>query len=202
MSKTKKEFNIIYLILGLIIVLAISLFAFKMINRNNSATENNNSTNNINNTTNANSNTKNNNASTNEANLNFKIKDIKCSKGQEITVEVEMLNDSDFVAANFEYNYDSDSLEYIDYKVGNSLENAAMFIVNDDKDNHKVLIGFVAKPEEEKEIKSGKIIDINFKVKDNLTATKIDNKFDCTTLKQEDGTDIKFNIQQGKIEIQ
>lgn len=48
---------------------------------------------------------------------NFRIKDIKCNKGQEINVEIELLNDSNFVAANFEYKYDSTNLEYLSYEV-------------------------------------------------------------------------------------
>jgi len=135
------------------------------------------------------------------ADANFKVKDIKCLAGQEIDVEVELLNDCEFVAANFEYKYDSTNLEYINYEVGDSIKNGAMTIVNNDKTNDKVLIGFVAKPDGEKIIKSGKIIDIKFKVKDRLTKNRIDNIFDSTTLKKEDGTDVSYNVQQGMIEI-
>ena len=136
-----------------------------------------------------------------ESIANFNVKDIKCKLGQEINIELELLNDCDFVAANFEYKYDSKNLEYINYVVGDSIKNGAMTIVNNDTANEKILIGFVAKPDGEKTIKAGKIIDIKFKVKDNLTKNKIYNKFESTTLKTEDGTDIKYNIQQGTIEI-
>lgn len=133
--------------------------------------------------------------------INFKIKDVECSKGEEINIEVELLNNSEFVAANFEYEYDSSSLEYISYEIGDSLKDGAMTIVNNDQNNEKVLIGFVAKPDGEKKIKSGKVIDIKFRVKDDLTLKNIKNKFECTTLKKEDGTDINFNIHQGKIQV-
>lgn len=144
---------------------------------------------------------KNESSSSSKQTANFRVKDIKCKPGQELNVEIELLNDCDFVAANFEYKYDSKSLEYINYVVGDSIKNGAMTIVNNDTANEKILIGFVAKPDGEKTIKAGKIIDIKFKVKDNLTKNKIYNKFESTTLKTEDGTDIKYNIQQGTIEI-
>lgn len=136
-----------------------------------------------------------------DASANFKIKDIKCNKGQEINVEIELLNDCNFVAANFEYKYDANNLEYINYETGNSLKDGAMTIVNNDETNKKILVGFVAKPDGDKIVESGKIIDVKFKVKDTLTKNKIENVFECTTLKKEDGTDIKYNVQQGIIEI-
>ena len=86
-------------------------------------------------------------------------------------------------------------------KFGESIKNGAMTLVNKDNNNKKVLIGFVAKPDGEKIIKSGKVIDIKFKVKDSLTNNNIKNVFECTTLKKEDGTDVKYNIQQGIIEV-
>lgn len=173
-------------ILLLIAIIVIIIFVFKSLHKEEKINSNNNE-----------------NMSNSEQTIdaNFKVKDIKCSKGQEIKVEIELLNDSDFVAANFEYKYDSKNLEYINYEVGDSIKDGAMTIVNNDKTKQKVLIGYVAKPESEKTIKAGKIIDIKFKVKDNLTQNSIENIFECTTIKKEDGTDIKYNIQQGIIKI-
>lgn len=34
-----------------------------------------------------------------------------------------------------------------------------------------------------------------------MNKKRIENIFDCTTLKKEDGTDVKYNIQQGMIII-
>ena len=164
-------------ILLLIIMIVIIVFAIKSIHKNKDNNDNS------------------------EQIANFRINNIKCTKGQEITVEIELLNNSDFVAGNFEYKYDSTCLEYLNYEIGDSIKDGAMTIVNNDKANNKVLIGFVAKPESEKIIKAGKIIDIKFKVKEALTKNKIENVFECTTLKEEDGTDIKYKVQQGIIEI-
>lgn len=174
MNKKKKEISLGTILLVIIMVLAISIILFKLVNNTKYVEKND---------------------------VVFKIKDIKCLKGQEVNVEIELLNESDFVAANFEYKYDGDSLEYINYEIGESLKDGAMTIVNNDDKNKKILIGFVAKPDGEKTIKAGKIIDIKFKVKEALTKNKIENIFDCTTLKKEDGTDINSNIQQGTIEI-
>ncbi|MBP3831432.1 MAG: hypothetical protein ILA02_03565 [Clostridia bacterium] len=174
MNKKKKEIRLGTILLVIIMVLAISIILFKLVNNTKYVEKND---------------------------VVFKIKDIKCLKGQEVNVEIELLNDSDFVAANFEYKYDGDSLEYINYEIGESLKDGAMTIVNNDDKNKKILIGFVAKPDGEKTIKAGKIIDIKFKVKEALTKNKIENIFDCTTLKKEDGTDINSSIQQGVIEI-
>ncbi len=175
MKKTKKGISLGYIILGIIIILCISIPVYRIIKQKQGSVINN---------------------------ADFKIENIKCSKGQEITVEIELLNNSDFVAANFEYKYDSSSLEYISYEIGNSIKDGAMTLVNNDKAKEKVLIGFVAKPDGEKEIKSGRIIDIKFRVKEDLTQNNINNKFECTTLKKEDGTDVKFNIHQGTIEVE
>ena len=134
--------------------------------------------------------------------VNIRINDIKCSKGDEISVEVQMLNDSDFVAANFEYIYDKDSLEYVSYEVGDSLQDGAMTMVNNDEPNSKILIGFIANPNGTKKVESGKLIILKFKVKDQSSANIIKNEFKSTTLKKEDGTDIISNIKQGNIEVQ
>lgn len=185
MNKRKSGISLGVIIL-LLIIAVVALFIYKKLNTNEIINSKNNPE--ISN-------------SSKDLVANFKIKDINCNKGQEINIEIELLNDSDFVAANFEYKYDGDSLEYINYEIGESLKDGAMTIVNNDDKNKKILIGFVAKPEGEKTIKSGKIIDIKFKVKEALTKNKIENIFDCTTLKKEDGTDINNNIQQGIIEI-
>ena len=181
MKKRRRGISLSVIILILIIIIT-AIFLIKRINKKEIKDSNNN-------------------ISTSENSTNFKIKDIKCKSGEEICVEIELLNDSDFVAANFEYKYDSNALEYINYEIGDSIKDGTITLVNNDKSNEKVLIGCIVKTDSESIIKSGKIIDIKFKVKDSLTVNKIENLFDCTTLKEKDGTDIKFNIQQGIIEI-
>ena len=132
----------------------------------------------------------------------FKVENVSTEKGQEFEIEIDLSNTQDFVAANFEYDYDASKLEYIGYEVGDSLKNGAMTMVNNDKESSKVLIGYVSNPEEtDKTIKAGKLVTLKFKSIDNSKNQKIENTFDCTTLKKEDGTDIDFKIEQGIIDI-
>ena len=185
MKRKKPRINLGVVILILIIVITI-IFIINKVNKKEK---------------NVNINAENISSDENNQNANFKVKDIKCKNGDEISIEIELLNDSEFVAANFEYKYDSKALEYINYELGDSIKDGTMTVVNDDKANEKVLIGCIVKPDSESTIKPGKIIDIKFKVKESLSINKIENLFNCTTLKEKDGTDIKFNIQQGIIEI-
>ena len=49
---------------------------------------------------------------------------------------------------------------------------------------------------------NGKVMILKFKIKNNINDKKIQNEFKCTTLKQEDGTNVNYKIQQGLIEIE
>lgn len=144
--------------------------------------------------------------STNEDNSNakgiaFEINNIKCSKEEEIEVAINLDNETDFVAANFEMPYDGKNMEYVNYKIGNSLENGAMTLVNNNESENKVYIGFVAKPGEETVIPKGNLVTLKFRIKENAENKKINTEFNCTTLKQKNGEDVLFNIRQGVIEI-
>ena len=110
------------------------------------------------------------------SNTKFKVADVEASKGEEI-----------------------DILEYVSYEKGETAENAAMLMINNVDD--KVLIGYVADPQKEKTLNSGNIISLKFKVKDDTKVEEIKNIFKCTTLKKEDGSDIKYDIEQGNIKI-
>ncbi len=179
MAKNKKGIRLTSLILILLIILAIIFATIKVLNKQDKQIIN----------------------AKAGANTHLVIKDIKASAGQEINIEVNLQNDSNFVAANFEYIYDSTNLEYVDYKAGDSINNAAMLIVNNDVENSKLMIGFVANPQADKNIKSGNVISLRFKVKDNTDKNEIINEFKCTTLKDESGVDIEHDIKQGTIKI-
>jgi hypothetical protein len=133
------------------------------------------------------------------SNTKFKVKDVEIGKGEEVAIEIDLLNTSNFVAANFEYQYDKDNLEYVSYEKGETAENAAMLMINNVED--KILIGYVADPQKEKTLKAGNIVSLKFKVKDSAKVEEIKNIFKCTTLKNEDGSDIKYDIEQGNIKI-
>lgn len=139
----------------------------------------------------------------NENMLKFKVSDVTGSPGEEITIHIEMLEDSDFVAGNFELTYDKEKMECIHYEKGEILENGAMSIVNNDTDNGKVLIGYVAEPDEENTIqKAGNLVSITFKINEEIEDLTVNPVFSCSTLKAEDGTDIPNEIEQGIIKVQ
>ena len=100
MSDKKKKKTLWAIIIGIILVLIVSILIYVIANKK-----------------------ENNNDLTDDSIVHFKVKDIKCLKDQEIDVEIELLDDSNFVAANFEYKYDTTNLEYINYEIGKTLEN-------------------------------------------------------------------------------
>ena len=181
MSNKKIEIKLVYVIAIIIAICVIAFVVHKVNNKDNNSTP----------TTKQNVEI--------SSNTKFKVADVEASKGEEIDIKINLLNTANFVAANFEYQYDKDSLEYISYEKGETAENAAMLMINNVDD--KVLIGYVADPQKEKTLNSGNIISLKFKVKDDTKVEEIKNIFKCTTLKNEDGSDIKYDIEQGNIKI-
>ena len=131
----------------------------------------------------------------------FKVSDLECFLGEEVIVEINMLDDASFVAANFDFIFD-DNLEYLGYEKGEILENAALAMVNDSVETNKISIGYVGNPNEEvHKVNAGRLLRIKFKIKDNISVDTINPILQCTTLKNSDGEDINVNINQGSIKI-
>lgn len=132
----------------------------------------------------------------------FEISDIIAKSGEEITINIKMLEDSSFVAANFELLYDSKQLEYVEYEEGDILKEGAMSVINNDEDNNKISIAYIANFQSETAIvKKGDLANITFKIKKSITDTKINTEFKCTTLKDKDGQDVQNVINQGTIVV-
>ena len=132
----------------------------------------------------------------------FEVDNVVANSNDEITINIKMLKDSNFVAGNFELVYDSGKMQYIDYKEGEILEKGAMSIVNNDKENNKVRIAYVANPKSESNlIEKGELLSIKFKLKNSTTDEEIKPEFNCTTLKDKDGIDIPCVIKQGVISL-
>ena len=132
----------------------------------------------------------------------FKVSSITCKPGNEVDIDIEMINDSDFVAANFELLYDKSKMEYMEYNKQEIMNNSAMSIVNNDENTGKVLIGYVGNPENKNNVvKAGKILSITFKINKELNDLDIKPEFKCTTLKKSDGTDILSEIEQSIIYV-
>ena len=132
----------------------------------------------------------------------FEVSDVIGNAGEEITITVKLLEDFNFVAANFEFLYDSSKMEYIKYEETEILKNAAMSIVNNDKNSDKILIAYVGDPQNETDIvKQGELIKMTFRLKDEISNEKIKPEFKCATLKEKNGQDVLNVIKQGTIII-
>lgn len=130
----------------------------------------------------------------------FNVENVRAKSGEEITINIKMQEDSSFVAANFELLYNSSEMEYIKFEKGTILNEGAMSIINNDEENNKILIAYVSNPQSKKDIiKKGDLISITFKINEQITNVKINPEFKCTTLKKEDGKDVKNIINQGTI---
>ena len=137
-----------------------------------------------------------------EEKVTFEISDITANANDEITINIKMIEDASFVAGNFELLYDSEKMEYIKYEKGQILEEAAMSIVNNNESDSKVSIAYVSDPQNETNcIPKGELIKITFKINETVSNTKISPQFECSTLKDKEGNDIKFTINQGTITI-
>lgn len=122
----------------------------------------------------------------------FEISDIIAESGDEIIINIKMLEDSDFVAANFELLYDSKQMQYVKHEEGDILKQGAMSVINNDEANNKISIAYVAKIQNETDrVKKGDLVKITFKKKQTITDAKIDTEFKCTTLKDKDGQDVQ-----------
>lgn len=138
----------------------------------------------------------------NENKVTFEVNNLIANSGEEITITIKMLEDSNFVAANFELLYDREKMEYVKNEKGAIFEQAAMSIINNDTDNNKISFAYVGNPQDETNvIKKGNIANITFKIKESIVDKNIFTEFKCTTLKDKDGNDISKNIKQGTIAI-
>lgn len=133
----------------------------------------------------------------------FKVSDITAKAGDKITISIKMLEDSNFVAGNFEFSYDSSKIEYVKYEEGDILKGGAMSLVNHDEENDKISIAYIANPEnDESAVAKGNLINLTFKIKKSATNKEITPELKCTTLKKSNGEDVKSIINQGTITVE
>lgn len=137
-----------------------------------------------------------------EKTAEFKVSDITAKAGEKITISIKMLENSNFVAGNFEFTYDSSKMEYVKYEEGNILKDGAMSLVNHDEENDKISIAYIANPQDnESTVEKGDLVNLTFKIKKSVTNKEITPELKCTTLKKSNGEDVKSIINQGKITI-
>ena len=120
--------------------------------------------------------------------------------GEEVSIEINLNNDSNFSSANLVLNYNPEHLEYVSHKEGEVLKTGAMCIVKNNSETGKIAIGYIGDPSNTGiTIKAGQILKVVFKIKSNIEEVT-ELKLECTSLKNDAGNDIMNSIINGKIE--
>ena len=134
-------------------------------------------------------------------NAKFSVSSSTGKIGEQVSVDVNLNNSSNFTSANLVLNYDATNLEFISYESGEVLETGAMSIVKDNSEVGKIAMGYVANPEKANEIiQPGNIVKIVFKIK----GTKVEEnslELECTSLKDDSGEEVTRIINNGKIKV-
>lgn len=137
------------------------------------------------------------------ANISVDTKD--AAVGETVTININLQNTVDFVAANFELTYDDSKLSYQSYTIGESLKNAEGTtngtIYLNTSTSGTIRIGYMSDVVEGSATKNaGILLSLTFNVIDGRgTVTEL--PLTCSTLKTADGTDIQTNITNGEIQI-
>jgi hypothetical protein len=115
----------------------------------------------------------------------FKVGIASGEKDNTVEITISLENDSNFVAGNYELDFDSSKLEYVSYTNGQILNEAGMSIVSDNEvSNGKVIIAYTANPTEKSHNREkGSLITVKFKIITD-TLGKTDLTFSCSTLKR------------------
>lgn len=138
----------------------------------------------------------------NAANIaKFSVSSGSAKSGEEITIDINLDSESDFVSADLVLNYDTKKLQFVKYQEGQVLKEGAMNIVKDNPESGKIAIGFVANPTISNQIRSiGNMLSITFKIistVDDVTELRLE----CTSLKNDNGNDIENTVNDGTISI-
>ena len=133
--------------------------------------------------------------------LRVSVNNVECNSGDEIEIKIEILDDSNYVAADFKYEY-TEEMEFLDYTKEEVLDKAAMALTNNNNESRVVSIGVVQDPLDPTHfVEKGELITLKFKIKEDITNIVLNPELKCTTLKENDGTDISANIIQSSIKI-
>lgn len=136
-----------------------------------------------------------------EEKVGFKVESSSVENEKEITIKVDMENSANFVAANWELEYDTTKLEYVSSEKGAVLKTGMMALINNDSATGKISIAYVGESSTTDFTKqAGNVLTVTFKTKPDVEGTANLN-LSCTILKQKDGTSLTPNITQGSIAI-
>lgn len=132
--------------------------------------------------------------------VNFSVSSATGNIGDEVTIEINLNNSSNFVSSNLVLNYNTKHLEYISYSNGEVLEKGAMSIVKNNSETGKISIGYISEASEEPSIiQAGNILKIVFKITSDFE-NETQLELDVASLKTREGKDITSTITNGKIE--
>lgn len=131
----------------------------------------------------------------------FSVTEATGSKGEEVTIYINLDKKLEFASADLVLEYDKTKLEFVKYEELEVLKQAAMNIVKDNSDTGKIAIGYVSNPESNDLTKNpGKMLSITFKI---LTS-KEENanlKLSVVSLKKDNGENIEASNINSKIKI-
>lgn len=130
----------------------------------------------------------------------FSLSNIKASSGEEVTITVNIKNNPKFELLGFKVYYDSSKIEYVSCGI-NGFSNAMLKDCNINKDKDITFYALTMYTEEDKLMDdTGDIVDIKFKIKDNVK-NDIPLSLDITDYGKTDTEPLDFDIINGKIEI-
>lgn len=131
----------------------------------------------------------------------FRVSSTKAIVGDEVTISIDMLEESEFAAGNFALTYDNTKLEYISSEKGEILNTGLMSLINPDTENSKISIAYTANPTDTDQTKqAGNLLTVTFRVIDGA-GENANLDFACTMLKTKNGTVVNTSIESGKIQI-
>ena len=132
---------------------------------------------------------------------NLKVSTASGEKDDTVEITVSLENDTNFVAGNFNLIYDTTKLEYVSYEFGSVFNEGIMKIINHDSTTGNIAAAFSADPSEASHVRSaGNLFTVKFKIISDTTG--ITNfTFNCTTLKQNDGTNVTTDITDGYVNV-
>lgn len=131
----------------------------------------------------------------------FSVTNATGSKGEEVTIYINLDKEIEFASADLILEYDTSKLEFVKYNELDILKKSAMSIAKNNSDTGKIAIGYVSNPDEASLKKSpGQMLSITFKIK-NDESNPIKLNLQCTSLKKDSGENIQADNVQSEIKV-
>lgn len=123
------------------------------------------------------------------------------SYGQEVAITIKLNQQMEFANCDLTLEYDNSKIEYVRYNNLDIFKKSAMHIVENNSNNGKIAIGYVASPESTNQvINPGDMLSLTFKIKSNVSeTTRLSLK--CTSLKKDSGENTQVEDTYATITI-